>query len=239
MLEIIDTGINSAEKNMLLDAELLKNLINVSNPILHFYDWEEESLTYGYFLKPETLLDLDELKKRRIAFARRPTGGGIVFHIWDLAFSFLMPSGHPHFSMNPLDNYRFVNQIVLNAMEECFGSALSLTPDHFPNIAKTGENFCMARPTKYDVVKKGIKIAGAAQRLTKAGYLHQGTISLVHPDKELLLPILKSNVELVNAMETHAFCPLGKEKGALGITRKNIKTYLSRHFQRDLGLTEY
>lgn len=231
MLKIFDTGKNSVEKNMLLDAELLKNLGDT--PILHFYDWEGDSLTYGYFLKPENFLDLEELKRQNISFARRPTGGGIVFHIWDLAFSYLMPAAHPSFSLNPLDNYRFVNQIVLHAMEDCFGSKLTLTPEHFPNIAATSENFCMARPTKYDVIKNGIKIAGAAQRLTKAGYLHQGTISLVKPDRALLIPILKGNIELVDAMERHAFCPLGNEKNMLYETRKNIQNYLTKHFSNN------
>jgi lipoate-protein ligase A len=44
----------------------------------------------------------------------------------------------------------------------------------------------MARPTKYDVMLQGRKIAGAAQRKTKAGFLHQGTIALLCPDPELL-----------------------------------------------------
>ena len=44
----------------------------------------------------------------------------------------------------------------------------------------------MAKPTQYDIVYKGKKIAGAAQRKKTQGYLHQGTISLAAPQIDLL-----------------------------------------------------
>src|SRR5437867_3091333 len=99
MLAILDTQCNPAEENMRRDGELLQNLGD--KPILHLYDWSTPSLTYGYFIRPEKYLNLQELQKQGIAYAKRPTGGGIVFHIWDLAFSFLMPSSAPGFSLNP------------------------------------------------------------------------------------------------------------------------------------------
>ncbi len=120
MLEIIDTGIDSAEKIMRFDGNLLENLDPNGKPILHFYRWAKPSATYGYFISPEKHLDLKKAEEKGLALARRPTGGGIVFHIWDLAFSFLMPSGHPAFSENTLENYRFVNEAVLAAMRKSF-----------------------------------------------------------------------------------------------------------------------
>ena len=45
---ILDTGTQPAENNMLLDAELLKNLDQHTLPILHFYDWQGDSATYGH-----------------------------------------------------------------------------------------------------------------------------------------------------------------------------------------------
>ena len=47
MLEIIDTTKTSAYENMQIDRKLLKT---VSNPILHFYEWEKKSITYGVFV---------------------------------------------------------------------------------------------------------------------------------------------------------------------------------------------
>ena len=70
------------------------------------------------------------------------------------------------------------------------------------------ENFCMAKPTRYDVVYKGRKIAGAAQRRQKQGYLHQGTISLAAPHFELMRSLLHSH-EVVDAMSHFTFAPLG------------------------------
>jgi lipoate-protein ligase A len=48
----------------------------------------------------------------------------------------------------------------------------------------------MAQPSKYDLLLKNKKAAGAAQRKKVQGYLHQGTIALVKPQAELLFELL-------------------------------------------------
>ena len=82
-----------------------------------------------------------------VSLAKRPTGGGIVFHIWDYAFSFLMPSSHPLFSENPLENYRFVNEVVLDVMQDFLSlkDSVNLIPASFPIPGEDCQNFCMAR----------------------------------------------------------------------------------------------
>lgn len=209
MLCVLNTGIQSADNNMVRDAILLKELNQY--PILHLYDWEGPSATYGHFINPEKHLDMDIVAKTDLSLARRPTGGGIVFHIWDYAFSFLMPASHPLFSQNPLENYRFVNEAVLDVMQDylSLSEPIDLIQDSFPIPGEDCQNFCMARPTQYDVVYKGFKIAGAAQRKTKLGYLHQGTISLAVPDEVFLSRVLLSKEAVVKAMRTYTFAPLG------------------------------
>jgi lipoate-protein ligase A len=190
--KILDTGSRPAEENMRLDAQLLASLNSHSPSILHFYDWAGDSATYGYFIKPDEFLDLEKVKSKGLFLARRPTGGGIVFHIWDLAFSVLVPSHSSHFSQNTLENYQFVNRAVLEAIKEWLGEEIALIPHDELKLDEACGSFCMARPTKYDVMLGGKKVAGAAQRQCRNGFLHQGTIALVRPCedylKELLLP---------------------------------------------------
>ncbi|HSX10656.1 MAG TPA: lipoate--protein ligase family protein [Chlamydiales bacterium] len=206
-MQILDTGVASAEENMRFDEELLEGL---AVPTLHLYQWALPSATYGYFIKPEKHLDLGKAAGRGLDLARRPTGGGIVFHIWDVAFSFLMPSNHPAFSQNTLENYQFVNRAVLEAMRTLFvlREPVELIAQNGPNLGPDCQNFCMAKPTQYDVVHKGMKIAGAAQRKRRQGYLHQGTIALAKPDFGLLNEVLLSKSDVLAAMMTYSFAPL-------------------------------
>jgi len=226
MLQILDTGTSAAQANMDFDGRLLENLDPDGEPILHLYEWDGPSATYGYFANPDEHLYLEQAKRLGLSLGRRPTGGGIVFHIWDWAFSFLMPSSHPKFSLNTLENYWFVNGAVLEAVSEIFRVADSaLIPESFPSISQECQKFCMAKPTQYDAVCRGKKIAGAAQRKRKQGYLHQGTVSLATPDFRFLRDVLRST-HVLEAMEGYTFAPVSSGREALEEARRKIRKKL-------------
>lgn len=207
---IFDSGTKSAEENMRLDQELLTQLNPLGSPILHLYEWEKESATYGYFLNPYDFLNKQALKKKNVELAKRPTGGGIIFHVCDLAFSALVPAGHPRYSISTLDNYAFINKIVIKALELVLGgSTFELLHQDATPLDHSSKQFCMAKPTKYDVIMNGQKIGGAAQRRTKQGFLHQGTICVAILPPHYLHEILLPNTRVIEAMHAHSASILG------------------------------
>ena len=235
--DILNTGIASAEENMRLDSELLDKLPQITHPTVHLYDWKNDSATYGYFVDPFTLLRKQGVENRGLNLARRPTGGGIIFHLWDLAFSVVVPATSKHFSENTLENYAFVNQAVLDAAKEFLqiSEDLSIIPEDFVAQDPSCKRFCMAQPTKYDVVLHGRKIAGAAQRKTKHGFLHQGTISLMIPSREYLEEVLQPGTEVLDAMFANTYALMGPlaERGDLQAARKEMEEKLIKYLTRE------
>jgi len=233
-LEVIVTPAASAQANMEKDKELLFSLEQHPRFILHLYDWEKPSLTYGCFAKPEDHLNLEALSRHGLDFAQRATGGGIVFHVADLAFSVLVPEGHKGFSKNTLSNYAFVNDKVKAALMHFLrrqkGAEFCKIEPLEPRAC---HSFCMAKPTKYDVMIEGKKAAGAAQRTKRFGYLHQGTISLGELDPRFLADVLKSEKDVLEAMQRYTFAPLGKEwQTGLKAAREKLRSMLIQEFQR-------
>lgn len=234
--EIIDTGIQTADENMRYDASLLARADTFSLPVLHFYEWTEESATYGYFTDPAEWLNLDAARSLSLSLARRPTGGGIVFHLWDLAFSVLVPAHRPEFSMNTLENYAFVNRAVLGAVKEFLDQKLPLMliGEDSSEWDPSCSHFCMAKPTKYDVVWEGRKIAGAAQRKTRLGFLHQGTIALFLPSKDYLDQILLSGTQVQAAMSAYT-CPIlhpAATEQECRAAKQRLRLLLATHLNR-------
>ena len=227
-MKIIYTNSATAKDIMQKDEKLLLQLKESDSVILHFYRWKNSSITHGYFLDPKKFFHLDRLQQRGIDIAKRPTGGGIVFHLWDFAFSLLVPAKHPCFFSNTLENYRFVNNIVLQVVQEMF----FVNVDNTITLEKQNlvSNFCMACPTKYDVVINGRKIVGAAQRKRNNGYLHQGTISLTHPDEEVLKDILKDS-SIIADMQKSSFFLLGKKRFTQNM-RQSLEMLLIKHLKK-------
>jgi lipoate-protein ligase A len=236
MWEILDTGVGSAVANMQIDAELLEKAHERSVPVLHFYEWEGDCATYGYFTEPSEYLNLEGVDRRGLKLARRPTGGGIVFHVWDMAFSAVVPASRPEFSLNTLENYKLINRAVLGAIQEFIRehSSLDLTREDFAGMDRSCQHFCMAKPTKYDVILEGRKVAGAAQRKTKGGFLHQGTISLVMPPDDYLREVLKGDSRVLEAVKLYTFPLLGSHpsKGEIGEAKAVLKSLLATHLNQ-------
>ncbi|MCH9630218.1 MAG: Octanoyltransferase LipM [Chlamydiia bacterium] len=234
MWQVLESGIKSAEENMALDAKLLENLKNDDDPILHLYDWKKKSATYGYFINTKDYLNLDGAKKHELDLARRPTGGGIVFHTNDLAFSVLVPSDHKGYSENTLENYQYVNDKVIEAIKLLLEeSNLTLLPGEPVPLDSSCKNFCMAKPTIYDVMLGGKKIAGAAQRKRKQGFLHQGTISIAFPKKVFLQEVLKSDTKVFEAMQSNTYSILGEDWNVSDLMeiRQNLQKQLKQAFK--------
>lgn len=226
MLRILDTAKRSAQENMDFDDKLLQEL---KGPTLHLYEWSFPSVTFGHFIRPEEHFQAEAFQT--LCLGRRPTGGGVTFHLWDYAFSFLLPASHPDYSLIPVENYRFVNEMALKALQKVFlYTDPQITSNSFEIQAKGAEHFCMARPTKYDVVCQGKKVIGAAQRNRRQGYLHQGTISLQSPDIDFLQRVLLSEKALFQAIEHYTHAPLTRED-PLEPMREKVKQALTEVFQ--------
>lgn len=228
----IETSIGQkAQAIMDKDAELLASLQENPRHILHFYSWERPSLTYGYFIDPRKHLNLEALENEGIDMARRPTGGGIIFHLWDMAFSLLVPKDSPLFHENPIENYKVVHNLLLKSMA-CVWKDLDkgdLLPESCQAKSVNTEHFCMATPTKYDLMIGTKKLAGAAQRKTRYGYLHQGTISLATPDYEKLKIWLLHGQDLSNEIQRNSFIPLES-----GISSHKVSRELQLQIQKQI-----
>lgn len=236
MISIIDTGKDLAQVNMDFDAKLLEELSPNGDPILHLYEWEGLSASYGHFVDPYTYLSKEGVQEVSLNLAKRPTGGGIVLHTSDYAFSCLLPSEHPKFSINTLENYELVNKIVIDALSEVFGDKLSCQLLPFDPKPKTPscQFFCMAKATKYDVMIGDKKIGGAAQRRKKQGFLHQGTISLAAMPKKFLETILIPESGVYSAMVDNTYTLLGSDwiGQDLEELRKKLKEQLKLSFKK-------
>jgi lipoate-protein ligase A len=234
--QVIETMPMEAEKIMEKDRRLLEEISLYAQPILHLYEWKGPSVTYGHFIDPAKFFSFEGLAQEEIVPARRPTGGGIIFHLWDFAFSVLIPSSHPSFSQNTLENYAYVNGAVLDAVEEFLqnkeGAELTLQDGDLNG--KGSEHFCMAKPTKYDVMIRGKKVAGAAQRKTKEGLLHQGSISLLMPCQKILEKVLLPELMVAKAMQSCTFPLLQEKKDLVYLknARDTMKQLLCKHITK-------
>jgi len=176
MLDVYhDHALHSAAMNMAIDEALLDS-IAVSS--IRFYRWKSPALSFGYFGK---FGDVASYAYGR-DLVRRWTGGGVVFHGDDLTYAIAIPANAPIFGESSGSIYVTIHAALRNALA-AIGKCAELAPaagvvDAGSPIPGRG-NSCFANPVRSDVILKGRKIAGAAQRRTRRGLLQQGSIQYI------------------------------------------------------------
>jgi lipoate-protein ligase A len=159
--------------NMALDETLLRSAMKRGRPLLRVYSWEKPAMTFGYFQKFPAQLAGD------YEVVRRPTGGGVVHHVVDTTYTVVVPPGHSLHGMKTVDAYCALHKAVAAAFET--QPQLHDAELHSPQ----GQYECFQKPVRGDVVADGRKLAGGAQRRTKFGMLHQGSIDAKIPVEQL------------------------------------------------------
>ena len=163
----------SPYENMAFDELLLEESCRLDKPLLRFYGWDRKSASIGYIQKFSAVED------QSYTVVRRPTGGGVVFHDVDLTYTVAVPKGHYIEKLNRVESYHIFHRAVIKALYFVGLDGALVSYETTPKDRMTSQ--CFVAPTKYDVVlndEKSSKAAGAAQRRTKYGILHQGSIVL-------------------------------------------------------------
>ena len=157
----------SPARNMAIDEALLRH---AKAPVLRLYSWDQPCVSIGYFQKAA-------VAPSNRPMVRRYTGGGLVEHGRDLTYTLVLPSDHPLTTAGTLPSYRSIHQAVAQALQDCGIKCLLATAQ-----PKKDDPSCFLKPVPADVLNSdGLKLAGAAQRRTKQGCLHQGSILLPYP----------------------------------------------------------
>jgi lipoate-protein ligase A len=154
--------------NMARDVELLENLTD--EPLLRIYHWSGNWASYGYFQsEPEAAAHFPP--NESLSFVKRPTGGGIVDHRHDLTYTLFLPKSHPLAKVTRAHCYLRIHEIIQQAL------AAQDIPSELVNYEKGSSKACFAHPVPGDLIdSSGQKLAGAAQRRTRHGLIHQGSL---------------------------------------------------------------
>lgn len=165
--QFLNSGKGNPAWNMAVDESLLASASTAELPILRFYGWTQPAATFGYFQRHaeiETFTDLRPL-------IRRPTGGGLVPHDDDWTYSVAIPPSHAWFSLKAVESYRRIHEWLRRAF-----ASIGVETELAPCCQKEGPGQCFIGAEQFDLLVGGRKLAGAAQRRTKAGLLIQGSI---------------------------------------------------------------
>lgn len=144
-------------------------LATVELPVLRVYAWLGDWGSVGYF---------GNLEAARAAFpgvewVRRWTGGGTVDHRTDWTYSVVAPEREPLAGMRGAESYRAIHAALAQALQSEGMDVLLSTGSE-----ETGAAACFENPVSHDLINAaGRKIAGAGQRRTKRGLLHQGSLA--------------------------------------------------------------
>ena len=164
LVVIDDRGTRSAAGQMAVDEALLGL---TALPVLRFYRWQRASLSFGYFGRYADVSALAESRE----IVRRWTGGGIVLHGEDFTYSLLIPARDDSYAQPARAVYLAVHSAAQRALAKN-GIDARVAETSSPKISET----CFANPVRSDLLLGQTKIAGAAQRRTRAGLLQQGSL---------------------------------------------------------------
>ena len=195
-------GKHSPAFNMAADEVLLEHACLRGRPLLRFYGWDRLAVSIGY---------VQALSAAPAGFAavRRPTGGGIVYHDHDFTYTVVFPKGHWLTGLDRMLSYDWLNRSVRQALHSLNLQA-DLADQEISSEVDRLSMICFTNPTRYDVLLGDRKVAGSAQRRSKDGILHQGSLHFGGPlpvSREVLAEAMLRGFREVMKVQTEPFQP--------------------------------
>tara|TARA_R110000868_G_scaffold411788_2_gene710925 strand:- start:140812 stop:141513 length:702 start_codon:yes stop_codon:yes gene_type:complete len=158
---------------MAIDETLLESAANQQRCTLRWYQWNQPTISLGYFQKNEAE-DSAEIWKD-LPRVRRLSGGGAILHHHELTYSFALPGSHP-LAKTPPELYVAIHQPIIDVLA-AHGLQVQFRGVSFRS--KSEPFLCFGRGDERDLVYQGQKILGSAQRRRRGAIVQHGSLLLL------------------------------------------------------------
>ncbi len=164
----------SGAENMARDEVLLEEAIHGECPVVRMYQWEQPTLSLGYFQQLEPWMQQSPWSE--IAMVRRLTGGGAILHDREWTYSCVIP-GKNFRLHHPYDLYSQIHQAIADWAGD---NGIHLRPRGVSQPLAEEPYLCYLRGDSHDLCLGESKIVGSAQRRRKGALLQHGSLLLQH-----------------------------------------------------------
>jgi lipoyl(octanoyl) transferase len=228
----LDSGPASGAENMAVDEGHLREAVSIGAlPVLRFYTWSPPAVSLGRFQDKERAVNAEACQRRGFDIVRRITGGRAVLHCNELTYSVIARTDSDLFPNDILGTYKAIAAGLLAGLHELGIAAemVSRSGRHAGMVKSSPqEPACFSSPSWYEILVKGRKIIGSAQRRVGGAFLQHGSILIGYD------PALEAEVIPGGGMQDAVTCiktELGREAGL-----EEVKQAFRDGFARALGM---
>ncbi len=162
----LDPVLRSGPEAMAIDEWLLDK---AKIPVLRIYGWAGHWTSIGYFGK----FTEASAAFPGVSVVRRWTGGGIVDHRWDWTYTVVAPHGEPLAGCRGAESYAQIHTALAGTLAAEGLGAISCQGELVASSV-----LCFENPVDHDLLRADrTKLAGAGQRRSRQGLLHQGSVA--------------------------------------------------------------
>ncbi|MEX0907671.1 MAG: biotin/lipoate A/B protein ligase family protein [Gemmatimonadota bacterium] len=168
-------GAATGARNMAVDHALLESVQQGGRPVLRLYRWDPACLSLGRNQHAEGIFDAARAAALGIDVVRRPTGGLAVLHDRELTYCVLAPLaavGRPRVA------YHRINQAIIRALNALGVTASAAAGGAARSPRSDSAEPCFGTPARGEVMARGRKLVGSAQRCERRALLQHGSILL-------------------------------------------------------------
>jgi lipoate-protein ligase A len=180
MWKLVIDGAMDGARNMSIDASLLEEIENSSEPrtVVRFYGWQTPTISLGRNQKIEKAVDVDYCRANGIDIVHRPTGGRAVLHDDELTYA-VISNDSEAFGDTIYGNYKRVSEALCLGYKR-LGVPAVLSPDtrKHPAYPDDADLPCFISPSRYELMVDGRKIVGSAQRRVRRSFLQHGSMPI-------------------------------------------------------------
>lgn len=218
--------------NMGLDWMLLKRAEASETPltVLRFYQWAPATVSLGKHQQLERAVNWRHCQRHGIPVIHRPTGGRAVYHGEELTYAVVSndPALFPLHSIS--GTYQTISRGLLRGLhrlDEAFETAAG-QPARKVSLLGQRQDPCFVSAARQEIVFRGRKVVGSAQRRLKRSFLQHGSIPL-----EIHYPAMAAALGVEEELLKSSVTSLSEVTGRL-VTFQELWPHLHAGFQEVL-----